>query len=200
MHVNLLPRGTRQRLILRRRLGLWMLVWAACAAFCAAFVGIHYRALVLERRTFREFEVRCSPVRQVAAESLDLRQRLREEEKRIAQLRQLTPQDRSLPLLAVISQAAHALEGRLQVRRLEVQLANIARASSASKPAVPEAGLKTGAGQVTLEAVGQSDDVAASFLDLLRATQVFRHVELKASAEWGPPGADHRKFDVLCSF
>jgi hypothetical protein len=200
MHVNLLPGAFRRQLLVRRCLNSWIIVWGACAALSLSAVAVKYQTLVSERKVMAEMEARAAPIRQVMTDSVALKRQLDDQRQRVDRLHALSPNDKSLSLLSVLSTRAHVLSGRLQVRRFALQHSTAPQPSTAVTAGAPTDHKTVAAGQMILEAVAEDDGIVASFLHSLRAAKVFRDVELKSCTQWGKVDDNQRKFDVICTF
>jgi hypothetical protein len=200
MHVNLLPQSFRRRLLICRCVGVWSLIWLACAVLCAIYLGAGYYKLRAERALLSQMEVRCQPVRLIVSQSQKLEQKLTEARTRQADLLRLAPSSKALPAISIVSQATRSLEGRLQLRRFSFQ--HVVETPKPADAAAPASQSKASIerGQLVLEAVAIDDTVIASFIDVLRNVPAIRQVELKSSTEWNATGKSRRRFEVICFF
>ena len=200
MYVNLLPSGFRRQLLVRQCLSLWIPVWLAASALGVLYLGVAFQTHRAAQASLAQREALCEPIRLVAAESQRLATELQVAQARKANLSLLSPPNRALPVVKIVSSAVQPLAGRLQLLRLSFHH-SVEVSQKAGQPARSEnteSGLEKG--QLTLEAVAVNDAVMASFIESLRRVKVMRQVELKSSTEWHSGGQDCRKFDVICHF
>lgn len=207
MYVNLLPQAFQRKLLLRRRLMQWCLVWAICVLGAAAACGVRHRAVLAAHARLTEIETRCAPVRLVMAEAQQVEDRLAALEVRQAELKDFQPDHRALAVLAVISAAARDTQAQLHLQQLQFHSPEkfsaavvVNAAASAPPTAATPATLNIDRGQVTLQGMAADDAAIAAFIEALRRVPVIRHAELKSSSHSTVAGEDQRQFEVLCRF
>jgi hypothetical protein len=204
MHVNLLPAKLQQRLLIRRRVAQWTVVWAGCALAAVSFCGLRFRTLRAQHAAHNAKQLECQPVRAIVDDSDALEQTLAAADARYAELCRLMPDDSALAVLGVVSQAAQRTNGSLRIEHVQFlepeQLGPQATPTAPQPPTTTAAAAVRENGSLSLAGTAKDDLTVALFVDTLRQTRAIRHVELKASSQFATADKEGRRFEIVCGF
>lgn len=192
MRVNLLPPEFNMQLLLRRRVRTWLRLWSICLLFCVGMVAHSGGQVHRMDRKLDQITTLSQPISAQQHRVEDFKLQLARLEARNQATEQLMPPDRTLPLLAILSQSAAKAGGNLQIQRLSIQSIRPRATEKKVNAAEPEAAIL----QVSLGGMAANDQVVSQFVSLLQSYGVFSAVELKSSSEVSGSGQFGRQFQL----
>lgn len=195
MYVNLMPQPLVWQALLRIRARQWALAWCAAGALAVGLGAWKYLEASDKELQLAAVESRCQSLRVVESELQELGQELVHLKRQAAALAAIQPEQRTLSVLGIVSQSAKRAEGRLQLQRLSMRVADQPTSSNGA-PAAQAAGLSA----LDLHGAALDDGAVARFVEALRSAAVFVRVELKSSSELLSAGGTGRQFQVECRF
>jgi hypothetical protein len=203
--MNLLPYAFRRRLLVRKLLGRWGLVWTVCGLVGGAVCGWAWSDLRSAQAELAGIEETTRPVREMAEENRRFIAQIEEISGRESVLNELGGIAQPVSLLALISQSARFADERLQIQRMNVaQVVREPESGSGQKPG-PQKG-KPSPGdaaprktlELTLSGVARDDVAVSRFVSALRDQGVFETVELRSSVGVRWAHGEGRRYDVVC--
>ncbi len=200
--VNLVPESFHRRLLLRRRLRQWTLVWILSIVAVVLSGVSEYRGLDNQRKLVTQLENCMAPLQQAEVESRQLRQELLQISSRESLLTQLERWDHPAQLIGIIGQAAYGEQ--FDVHLSEIHLTPI------HGHVTREVTLENGQRQMLVEPVDRMqlrmtglgvDDLAVSrFVLDLRSGEWFDTVKLQSSTDVPWMAAEAHEFHVECEY
>lgn len=206
--MNLLPYAYRRKLVVRKLLMGWIIVWTGCGLAGGAVCLLTWTELRSAQSELAGVEEQAEPLREVVAENRRFKQQIEEIWGRESVLGELGGSSQPVSLLAIISRSARAADERLQIQRLNV--AHVVPAAESGKPAAPaKPGTKPAPPvkpsepprkvlELTLTGVACDDVAVTRFVSALREQGVFESVELRSSIGIHWAHGEGRQYDVVC--
>lgn len=181
MHLNLLPHEFRAKLLVRRRLRQWAVVWAASALLTVIGLSLEYRHVAQTRTQTELVEGRCQPTRGIEREA-------REQEAQAAILSRRLPvtqgvelSGHALGLIGELGRGVQQSEGKLQLVRFDLRTTVEApKVAAPGKPAAGDGNLPKMHSDVTLHGAARDDAAVARLMQHLREGQRLEGLKLKA--------------------
>ncbi|GAA5507633.1 PilN domain-containing protein [Novipirellula caenicola] len=196
MFINLLPEKLVIKMLVRRRLRQWALVWAALLIAGIVVMAGNYREVQQSQLQLDALTSEIQPLQQLQAQTASLDSRLNVLQREVEVLESICVPDRSLALLAVLGNAAKSSRGKVQIERMHLSSSANREAAKKSTATTPPGYLCT----VSLQGVTDGDQSLASFVESLRNSQVFHQVELKSSLMYQIDETHGRQFQIECKF
>jgi Tfp pilus assembly protein PilN len=176
--LNLLPWSFRRRMLLRVRLGQWLMITAAACIAVLAIAGLRFFRISRKSDTLDRLQARCASLEAMKSEAQRVEARVAESHRLEALLSRVENQE--LPLLAVglVSRVVGRSEGRIQVQSIALGRA------LAAVPVPEKPGTTVNEETISLMLNGRgADNLAVADMVLrLRETGVFDTVTLKPAA------------------
>lgn len=200
--INLIPVTFRRRLLIRRRLREWSVIWilSVCGA---GSVSLAEYGIVLSRRSqLAEIESRCAPLRDKEQATAQMKQELDRLYDRESLLAKLERTDQPAQLIGIIGQATHG--ERLEVHVGSFELTPVTQ--TVTHTVVDESGRSKNISvtvekyQLELSGLGLDDLAVAGFVASLRETGIFESVMLQSSVNAQGMPQDVRRFQVVCVY
>ena len=197
IHHNLLPDDWLRRLLIRRRLRQWAVVWIASFLVCLTASLVMHLTHLRHRTRFENVRQAALPVQQTAKEVQQLQNRLKLLEGREALLGALESGSHPFQLLGIVGTSSHSNLGTIRVGDFTI---STSQSSQNTSPAPQSAAPVAVSHDVELTVSGiASDDIAiAQFVAELRSYEMFDKVVL-VSSESRNEETD-RQFRVDCRF
>ncbi|EMI21469.1 secreted protein [Rhodopirellula maiorica SM1] len=196
MFINLLPEKLVIKMLVRRRLRQWALVWAALLIAGIVVMAGNYRDVQHSQLQLDVLANQIQPLQQLQVQTASLDSRLDVLQQEVDVLESICIPDRSLALLAILGEAAKSSSGKVQIERMQLSSnrnrENSKRAAAASLP--------TYLCSISLQGVTDGDQSLASFVESLRKSNVFHLVELKSSLMYQIDETHGRQFQIECKF
>lgn len=201
-YMNLLPLPLQKRLLIRRRLSQWGIVWCGCSLVTLTVTLVWSSYHSDSKATLARLKAQTAPVQTLAAENTRMLEQINDITARQSLLGELDRSERPLTLVGIVSHSAASTRSRLQVQRFamlreEITPTVTGKGSEAATTQEGEAVVQT-----TLELSGVAlDDLAvARFISALRETGIFVQVELKSSLSTQIAGRPAKEYLVRCTF
>ncbi|QDU40141.1 hypothetical protein Mal4_44960 [Maioricimonas rarisocia] len=200
-HMNLLPLPLQKKLLIRRRLTQWGIVWGVCGVTALVVALVWSNRHSDSKATLAVLTDQVTPVRKLEAENEQMLEQINDIVARQSLLGDLDSAERPLTLVGIVSHSAASTKSRLQVQRFTMHRQEItptdAKATPGNTAKKPETIVQT-----TLELSGVAlDDLAvARFISALRETGVFVRVELKSSLSTQVADNPAKEYLVRCTF
>ncbi|MFG0335106.1 MAG: PilN domain-containing protein [Maioricimonas sp. JB049] len=200
-HMNLLPLPLQKKLLIRRRLSRWGIVWGLCSvvALTVAFVWSNRHSG--SKAALAVLNDQVAPIRKLEAENGQMLEQINDIVARQSLLGDLDSAERPLTLVGIVSHSAASTQSRLQVQRFAMHRQEITPTETKAAPAEASEKPETIV-QTTLELSGVAlDDLAvARFISALRETGIFVQVELKSSLSTQVADNPAKEYLVRCTF
>jgi hypothetical protein len=188
-------------MLIRKRLRQWGVVWIAITLFGLAVLALQYRRMSEERARSMTLAEQVRPLFAIREATGGYAQQARALDEKAGSLRTLQTPDRSLALLAILSDAAKPTGRQLQIQQLSLKAAS-RHAAPVKTPrgAKPAAEAAAQPATVALRGIATSDLILARFVDALRSSGAFDDVELTSFTQTRTHGAALCQFQVECRF
>lgn len=200
-HMNLLPVSLQKKLLVRRRLKQWGVVWGLCAAVALTVAFIWSDRHSDSKATLAELNERVAPLRELDVENDQMLQKINDILARQSLLGDLDSAERPLTLVGIVSHSAASTQARLQVQRFTMQRQEITAPTSGettkNDTQEPETIVQT---TLELSGIALDDMAVARFITALRETGVFVQVELKSSLSTQIADNPAKEYLVRCTF
>lgn len=200
--VNLVPVPFRRRLLVRRRLRLWIVVWILAGFATGTTALAKYVWLLRQRQMLTQFQAGSAPLRKIDADAQRLQQQLDALGSRESLLAALERIDQPAQLIGIVGRAACGDEldihiGEFRLVPVTVQRTREITDENGETKAVTES---VDWKQLVLNGLGVDDLAVARFVSDLRATQAFDSVKLKSSSDVPGDTVGARRFEVECEY
>ncbi len=196
MFINLLPQKLVIKMLVRRRLRQWALVWASLLIAGLVVMASNYRDVQQRQLQLDVLTTQVQPLEQLQVHTAGMNSRLNVLQKEVEVLEAICVPDRSLALLAILGDAAKSSEGKVQIERMNLS-SNGNRQVAQKKGA---ASIPASLSSVSLQGIADGDRGLASFIERLRRSNVFHQVELKSSLLYQVEETHGRQFQIECKF
>lgn len=193
-HLNLVPEAYRRRLIIRRLVARWLIVWSV-ACLAAGSYWLYARNLTeAHRQDVASLESMVRPIREMQDSSRRLRVELSQLEQNDALLRRLQDEGSPITPVAMVSQSAQESAGRVWIRKLALESRQKAQSLDKKNEKKEEAAEPSL--HVKIEGVAADHLAVAEFIAALRKSNALRQIELKSSIPSRADGSATRVFTV----
>jgi hypothetical protein len=199
MKMNLLPMSFRHRLLIRRALRFWAVVWGVSALAASIMCGLLWLELWDWRQELAHHQAEAAALQAMQAENQKLAADITAISRRAAVVEDVHGIAQPLSLLGVVSRSAKSADRQLQVQRLQVSHIEERIVNPKTRPGTPakDAPIRRRL-EVSLSGVAHDDVSVAKFVSSLRESGMFETVELKSSLGVTLPHGEARKYAVLC--
>lgn len=198
MSVNLLPRTIQRRMLMRRCLRAWSLIWIAAAALVALPILHQWHGLRALQSRLQVLAAACEPLHALQTSTARLAAARDDKTQQLDLLASLQSDGRTLRLIGLLSRQRTQATEAVQVQTIAAMPLNDPPASPANtKPAsktTSAASLVPQQRPWRISMIGQarSDAAINALVGTLREANNFRRVELKSIVN-GPPAEPVRR-------
>ncbi len=196
MFINLLPQKLVIKMLIRRRLRQWALIWAALLIAGLLVMSANYRSLKQCQVQLDSYRQRVRPLASLQLQTSDIEKRLKTLHREVEVLETISAPDRSLALLAILGNAAKSPQYKVQIERMSLA-STVNRVATQKPPTEPSHAMLS---SVSLQGIADGDFGLANFVQSLRESNVFSQVELKSSLQYQRENLTGRQFQVECKF
>lgn len=181
MYLNLLPPEFRLKLLVRRRLRKWSIVWTVCALALTPPLTLKYARVAESKSRLLLVEGRCKPTRKLEHETRALEDQAALLGRDHHFVQGLDLANRALGLIGELGSSVERSDGKLQLVRLDLRTSWIAaHPDPAAKPAAASTSPPVLSSAVTLHGVSLDDASVAHFMTELRDQELLNELKLKA--------------------
>ncbi len=194
-HLNLLPTQFSRRLVVRRSLLLWSVIWVVT---CTSSVCVGYQKFVSLRAAQRELErqtEKCAPLKVLQQENEQLAIRIDELRKKQYLLGELEDLYDPLQMVGLVSRSATNVSSQLRIENLTFERTETTSIAGTDQD---QDDSKLPTIRLILNGAATSDMAVSSFIVSLRDIGCFDVVELKSSSEAEVASRLPREFVVEC--
>jgi Tfp pilus assembly protein PilN len=194
--INLLPPGLGIKLLIRRRLRGWAIVWGFALVVGVLAVSNDYADLLRVRTEFDHLSNRVQPLEQLHTKISTTKKRLRDLDQEVNRLQAVCVDDRSLAVLKVVGQSIEQIAGKVQVDHLNMVCSGWRTSAGKTKKSGPGPLEST----VALRGIATDDLAIADFVAALRRSGVFAQVDLRSTQQFVAGKIVGRQFQIACNF
>ena len=198
--VNLLTEHVRLRMLVRRRLRQWSVVWAAALVLSGAWSGWRYIQVRQLRDLLAARQAEAAPVEQTRSENEAIRLQLQRLQHRRSLLALLEQGQLPYHVLAVVSRSSRLCDRQIQVRDLLLSHVTVGPPAPSAPRGGPTKSAAPPSEQVVLSLKGVAADnlSVARFAAALRESRTFAQVDLKSAVQDGDLTAAGCSYWIEC--
>ncbi len=200
--VNLVPVAYRRRLLVRRRLRQWVIVWVLAGTAMGTAGVSEYGRLQRQRETLARLEERCRPLRETEQDTQRIQQQLAVLGDRESLLAKLARSNPPAQLIGLVGLAAHGEEHLIRIGEfhLRTTTSRVMREERDEQGQVKRVPADIEKRQLALHGLGVDGMAVARFVSQLRQTGAFDSVMLKSSIEVPGQTSQTSLFEVECEY
>lgn len=193
--VNLVPVAFRRRLLLRRRLRQWAIVWILAIFALASACAAEYAWILHQQRILADLQTQCDPLRQIDQATQHTQQQLEELRSRESLFAALQRHDRPVQLLGLVGVAAYGTSHDIHIDEFRMTTSHSSGPAGRSENSFPTE-------KRLLHLAGRGVDAlaVARFVSHLRETEAFESVMLRSSMDLPGPMSETCQFEVACEY